>query len=543
MWITMWIFMAQKEKYLWKRGGEKGLYSFQLAVPRDLRGQFKLNKIVEPLKTDSLSEARKLAAVKHAQWQMKFERARQSAELTAQEINKEAATAYQDELDQLEKIERRTGNSRKIIDDDGRSQAEVNLDWLDQNQEALEDGDWSSVSAEISAIERRRLTTIDPASPTYATLAEAILLAQRRAMGDMQRFLHNEPMIGFPKASNELPPRPKPISRGSGPRFMETVELLIAEQTRDKGASLRQGTIGLHRKVYRLFVEHCGDLPINAVTRATASEFLTNVGAERKLLNRSLNQYAVTLSAAFAWMIKTGRLEGANPFAGLGGLPVPKGGWVPYNDRELAKLFGSELFSRPIDKPLPWVMLIGLYSGLRLNEICQLKVADLRKEHGVWLFDIKEGDGQILKTHSATRLVPVHSELVTAGLLKYARGLPADGWLFPSLKGIGPDAKRSWYLGQRFTHYRRGLGIERERLTFHSLRKNFTSALDRAGVPQADAAALLGHSRGFSWDVYSSGPGLKDFKTLWRKWFSRACGSIIRTQRLRIAQGDNLVGP
>ena len=47
------------------------------------------------------------------------------------------------------------------------------------------------------------------------------------------------------------------------------------------------------------------------------------------------------------------------------------------------------------------------------------------------------------------------------------------------------------------------------RLVFHSLRKNFASALDRAGVPLADAAALLGHSRGFSWDVYSSGPGLQ----------------------------------
>ena len=171
--------MAQKEKYLWKRND---LYSFQLAVPRDLRGQFKSNKIVEPLKTDSLSDARKLAAVKHAQWQAKFERARQSAELTMQEINEEAAEAYQFQLDRLEAEERRTGNSTKIVDEHGRSQAEINLDGgLDWNEEALEGADWSSVSAEISAIERKRGTTIDPASPTYAKLAEAILLAQRRA--------------------------------------------------------------------------------------------------------------------------------------------------------------------------------------------------------------------------------------------------------------------------------------------------------------------------------------------------------------------------
>jgi integrase len=92
----------------------------------------------------------------------------------------------------------------------------------------------------------------------------------------------------------------------------------------------------------------------------------------------------------------------------------------------------------------------------------------------------------------------MHSRLVTAGLLEYVGGLPKDGWLFPSLKAQGPDGKRSLTLSQNCTDYRRGKGIKRERLTFHSFRGNFASALDRAGVPQSDISALLGHSRGFS---------------------------------------------
>jgi hypothetical protein len=36
----------------------------------------------------------------------------------------------------------------------------------------------------------------------------------------------------------------------------------------------------------------------------------------------------------------------------------------------------------------------------------------------------------------------------------------------------------------------------------------------RGGVPLADAAALPGHSRGFSWDIYSSGPGLSRLRDL-----------------------------
>jgi integrase len=177
----------------------------------------------------------------------------------------------------------------------------------------------------------------------------------------------------------------------------------------------------------------------------------------------------------------------------------------------LGRLFA---FGKPATV-LQWVMLIGLYSGLRLNEICQLKVPDLHREGDIWILDVREGDGQILKTAAARRWVPVHSQLIAAGLLDYAENLPATGPLFPSLRGSGPDAKRSWYVSQQFTDYRRACGIEQgRRLVFHSLRKNFASALDRAGVPLADAAALLGHSRGFSWDVYSSGPGLKRLQEL-----------------------------
>jgi integrase len=78
----------------------------------------------------------------------------------------------------------------------------------------------------------------------------------------------------------------------------------------------------------------------------------------------------------------------------------------------------------------------------------------------------------------------------------------------------GPDKKPGTNLGQEFTRYRRALGINRPRISAHSFRKNFTGAMDRAGVPIADAAALLGHGRGFSWDIYSSGPGIARLRDL-----------------------------
>jgi hypothetical protein len=45
-------------------------------------------------------------------------------------------------------------------------------------------------------------------------------------------------------------------------------------------------------------------------------------------------------------------------------------------------------------------------------------------------------------------------------------------------------------------------------VSFHSFRKNATTALDNARVPPSDIAALIGHERGFTRRVYSAGLGL-----------------------------------
>ena len=148
-----------------------------------------------------------------------------------------------------------------------------------------------------------------------------------------------------------------------------------------------------------------------------------------------------------------------------------------------------------------WVTLVGLFSGMRLEEICQLRTSDVKNEAGVWFFDILKA-----KTEAGIRRVPVHSKLIAAGILDLAEG---QGQLWPELKPSGRDNKLSVDFSKRFGRMRRNAEIERKGLAFHSLRKNFTTALDQAGVAQADAAVLLGHARGFSFDRYSGGPGLQ----------------------------------
>jgi integrase len=108
--------------------------------------------------------------------------------------------------------------------------------------------------------------------------------------------------------------------------------------------------------------------------------------------------------------------------------------------------------------------------------------------------------------------VPVHSELVCAGLLKYIAALPKDGRLFPGLKRrVSKGGKIGARLGELFRKLLVRLGLKRAGLCFHSFRHTVAGRLDAAGVPQSDAARVLGHAvAGMSYGTYSqAGPGLK----------------------------------
>lgn len=81
--------------------------------------------------------------------------------------------------------------------------------------------------------------------------------------------------------------------------------------------------------------------------------------------------------------------------------------------------------------------------------------------------------------------------------------------MFAGLPPGGPEGKRSWFATKAFTRLRRRLGLERPGLVFHSLRNTTATALHEAGVPEVEAAAILGHEvRTMSYGLYSGGLSL-----------------------------------
>src|SRR5439155_21350008 len=119
------------------------------------------------------------------------------------------------------------------------------------------------------------------------------------------------------------------------------------------------------------------------------------------------------------------------------------------------------------------------------EEVAQLAVGDIRDQGAngstVTVLDIHNGGNNALKNASSARLVPIHSELVRAGLLRYRDALPKGSPLFPGLeRRASKGGKIGARLGELFRDKLVQLGLKRDRLCFHSFRHTVAGRLEAA---------------------------------------------------------------
>lgn len=181
----------------------------------------------------------------------------------------------------------------------------------------------------------------------------------------------------------------------------------------------------------------------------------------------------------------------------------------PYSPEQLISIFSSPLYSgckssarrstsgdEIIRDDYYWVPIVALYSGMRLGEIVQLRIEDLKVEEEIAYFDVcldEEGD-KIIKTSSSIRRVPVHPVLISLGLLEHHQKMKKQHKvrIFDSIK----RSAAGYYSGnfsKWWGRYTRTIGVHTDKTAFHSFRHNFTDALREADVPDDVNRQLDGH--------------------------------------------------
>jgi integrase len=146
-----------------------------------------------------------------------------------------------------------------------------------------------------------------------------------------------------------------------------------------------------------------------------------------------------------------------------------------------------------------------MFTGARLNEICQLDIADVQRDGDTWFLNITDegDDNKSVKSKAARRKVPLHSELIRLGFLDFVEGRKTGTRLFPDYSysangGYGRNLGR--WCNESFLPK---LSIKQPGLVFHSLRHTVVTRLGQANVPDPQIQCIVGHAReGVTQEVY-----------------------------------------
>lgn len=307
--------------------------------------------------------------------------------------------------------------------------------------------------------------------------------------------------------------------------FAELAEEFMKQWVAGRSNDKKTNTEQQKRATFSLFAGFFEDKPIRTVRNEDAAAFFDTVrlldpnwarspsarqlpwsklierfgGRSRGLADGTMNRHLQVLQELWLWSKKRGHCEGDNPFDGFRkklrpGVNVK--GYLAWEDEELRRLFNPP----PKRSDVREVILVGMFTGMRLDEVASLTWGNVRKstEGGVITHYFQVEDA---KTPAGNRMVPVHPAL--SWLLSRKRGAPADR-LWPTFNDEGPGKKPGNDAGREFSTFKIAKGFTDETKTFHSFRKNVTRMMERGGVPENDWAQIFGHERGFTYGRYNA---------------------------------------
>lgn len=276
------------------------------------------------------------------------------------------------------------------------------------------------------------------------------------------------------------------------------------------------------RPICRNILESLKMMPINATKVYPGSTLQEAIELGRKdnartMSIRTINSYIARLSSLFKFA-QNEMIIDANPATGLSITDTvdAKDKRISFSIDDLRKIFSAPLYTGCVDdknnynkkgskrprRARFWIPLIALYSGMRMEEICQLHASDIYKQNGVWVIKIH----RVIKTKNSQRIIPVHPELIKIGFLTYIEQFRdhKNDHIFPDLI-LGKDKNYSKKMSKWFGHFLDNLGISDSRLCFHSFRHTYRDALTNAQVPLQFVKVLCGWSGRSMDELYGTG--------------------------------------
>lgn len=306
----------------------------------------------------------------------------------------------------------------------------------------------------------------------------------------------------------DFAPRAALVEPAAPPPVAETITLAKAGGAWLKGleATTRPKTLTIKKAAVTALADYLGaSRQVHTIARPDMARFYQHLrdggAATPTVFNKQ--SYLGGAGGFFAWAQASGHYPaGDNPAQGHIRYTTKekrqrkKLGFKPFDQQQIQALYAPTNFAR-LSPGAKWAALIGLYTGARAGEVGQLLTLDVSEVDGVpSLRFCDEGDHQSVKTEVSNRVVPIHSDLLSLGLLEYVDSLRGRGdWrIFPQASDTAKNGPGNW-ISKAFGYYLGSIGKDwpKAKRGFHSLRKTVIQEMQGAGVPSELRVQITGH--------------------------------------------------
>jgi integrase len=508
-----YIFLQPKSPY----------YYFRWRLPEPLRCTLRIRELRYSLRTTDEADGRYLA-LRLMRRMNKLTRGRDELmTLTKEEIDRLMKRELQKALDE--------GEDERLTRDNPWDRETFQTNSIDLGytkeklQEQLACGDYGLISGHVeSLLEENGLTDIARDGDTYRTLCRELLKTYIRIIeieGKRDTGDYSDPVDGLSHKTQLAPEPPKDEPKENSKALSVLIEIYCQEH--HSLGTWSPKTEHEVRSSFDLLLRILNDIPVATIDVEMFRQFkdtlmklppnlrknplyrdksifeILSMNPKVCINPRTMKKHIERASALFEWAKENGYMP-LNPSIKLRIRSNRKASEdrAVFTVDDLTKLFHGDAYLKDSHKQSWqfWIPILGLFTGMRLNEIAQLHLEDIREEGGVHVIDVNDEGVKRLKNVASRRLVPIHDFLTNdLQFLEYVQGLKSRGCtrLFEELKE-GRDGY-SHEVSKWFARYRRQCGIpDGEKKTFHSFRHTFINTLKQVGIDKSIVGGIVGHA-------------------------------------------------
>lgn len=506
----------------------KSGYYFRLTIPSDLQSQIGIKELRRSLKGETHRTASQLSILIAGRLHQLFRKIRGTRMgLTPNQI-KQMINGFIHECLNYEEDSRTS--HEPVYPDIPEEHLVIIDDFTEDAQQELKSGDYSNIERVVDHILEVNNCQIPKDSLDYKKMCRETLKAQitvlaiekRRNEGDYSDDDKLPPLPDITTLPQPIPPSP------ASPLLKNLIDEWVSENT--MADNWKPRSLTSYEGHLRVILQILGDdtqigtidHPTVKAIKDTLLKLPTGMNKKKIFENKSVteiirinedqklqtlsaasvNGYLTTLGALFKWCVGNGHLY--TNYADGKKIKIKK-----KRVDEIRDIFATDdlnmMFQSPgyledtFDEPYKfWLPILGLYTGARLNEICQLRLDDIQTVDGIYTFILQEDeeDKKIsVKGYSGHRTVPIHPFVADDLNLKgYVELLKTKGEtrLFPELPfqndNYGHKASK-W-----FRKFRHGCGIDSPKQVYHCFRHTLSDNLKQQLVTGTVIDELTGHA-------------------------------------------------